>query len=233
MTATPCERDPRNQCTATAGSLPRTLGTFLRSFTWGHARQLDKAAAELLSRAWAARAGPGEAPVTMDIDFTICETYGLPKQSGTKFTHTNVRGYHPLVAVVAGTGDVVHSATSPRRSRAMLGLTVRSGQDEARWQRKLGPRSSGLLGRDVQLGACRRGILSAHPAGRLRLLCRLGGQHACRKADVRFSITVKLNPAIHKAIAEISDDDWVAIPYFLEGADVAETTSSPSGARPR
>ncbi|MCH8188966.1 MAG: hypothetical protein IIB66_09775, partial [Proteobacteria bacterium] len=32
---------------------PSTLGTFLRSFTWGHARQLDKVAAELLGRAWA------------------------------------------------------------------------------------------------------------------------------------------------------------------------------------
>lgn len=39
---------------------PSTLGTFLRSFTWGHARQLDKVAAELLGRAWATGAGPGD-----------------------------------------------------------------------------------------------------------------------------------------------------------------------------
>jgi len=40
----------------------------LRSFSWGHARQLDKVAGELLGRAWAAGAGPGEAPVTIEYD---------------------------------------------------------------------------------------------------------------------------------------------------------------------
>lgn len=51
---------------------PSTLGTFLRSFTWGHARQLDKVAGELLARAWGAGAGPGDAPVTIDVDSSIC-----------------------------------------------------------------------------------------------------------------------------------------------------------------
>ena len=37
---------------------PSTTGTFLRSFTWGHARQLDRVTADLLARAWAAGAGP-------------------------------------------------------------------------------------------------------------------------------------------------------------------------------
>jgi len=65
-------------------------------------------AGELLARAWSAGAGPGEDPLTVDVDSSIVETYGLKKQGGAKFTHTKVRGYHPLVAVVAGTGDVVH-----------------------------------------------------------------------------------------------------------------------------
>ncbi len=51
---------------------PSTLGTFLRGFTWGHARQLDKVAGELLARAWGAGAGPGEGSVTIDVDSTIC-----------------------------------------------------------------------------------------------------------------------------------------------------------------
>ena len=42
---------------------PSTLGTFLRSFRWGHVRQLDRVSRELLARAWAAGAGPGDAPV--------------------------------------------------------------------------------------------------------------------------------------------------------------------------
>ena len=33
---------------------PSTLGTFLRSFRWGHVRQLDRVSRELLARAWAA-----------------------------------------------------------------------------------------------------------------------------------------------------------------------------------
>ena len=47
---------------------PSTLGTFLRSFRWGHVRQLDRVSRELLARAWAAGAGPGDAPFTIDLD---------------------------------------------------------------------------------------------------------------------------------------------------------------------
>ena len=36
-----------------------SLGTFLRSFRWGHVRQLDRVSRQLLARAWAAGAGPG------------------------------------------------------------------------------------------------------------------------------------------------------------------------------
>ena len=64
-------------CTVKA---PSTLGTFLRSFRWGHARQLDRLSRKLLARAWAAGAGPGAAPFTIDLDSTICETYGLAKE---------------------------------------------------------------------------------------------------------------------------------------------------------
>ena len=41
---------------------PSTLGTFLRSFRWGHVRQLDRVSRQLLARAWAAGAGPGDSP---------------------------------------------------------------------------------------------------------------------------------------------------------------------------
>ena len=59
---------------------PSTLGTFLRSFRWGHVRQLDRVSRELLARAWQAGAGPGDVPFTIDLDSTICETYGLDKE---------------------------------------------------------------------------------------------------------------------------------------------------------
>src|SRR5664280_2604472 len=86
---------------------PSTLGTYLRSFTFGHARQLDAVSRQLLARAWSTGAGPGDAPLTIDIDSTICETYGLAKEGGSRFTYTGVRGYHPLLAVAAGTGEVL------------------------------------------------------------------------------------------------------------------------------
>ena len=70
---------------------PSTLGTFLRSFTWGHVAQLDRVLDESIRRAWAAGAGPGEAPVTVDVDSTICETYGLAKQGARFGLHQGAR----------------------------------------------------------------------------------------------------------------------------------------------
>ena len=192
-----------------AVSAPSTLGTFLRSFTWGHARQLDKVSGLLLARAFAAGAGPGDGPVTVDMDSSICETYGLQKQGGKKFTYNHVRGYHPLFAVIAGTGDVVHcrqrggNANSGRGAGGFLTETFNR------------LRAAGASGA-ITLRAD-SGFYSAAVAA------------ACRKAGVRFSITVKLNKALHKVIAQVPDDAWAPIPYILDGADVAETTYRPFG----
>src|SRR5215210_9118227 len=49
-------------------SAPSTLGTFLRAFTFGHVRQLDGVLADCLQRAWTAGAGPGDQPLTVDVD---------------------------------------------------------------------------------------------------------------------------------------------------------------------
>ena len=76
---------------------PSTLGTFLRSFRWGHVRQLDRVSRELLARVWQAGAGPGDAPFTIDLDSTICETYGLAKEGARHHGYTGARGYHPLL----------------------------------------------------------------------------------------------------------------------------------------
>jgi len=192
-----------------AVAAPSTLGTFLRSFTWGHARQLDVVSGELLARAFAAGAGPGDAAVTIDVDSSICEIYGLAKQGGTKFTYNHLRGYHPLFAVMAGTGDVVHcrqrggNANSGRGAAGFLTETFNR------------VRAAGAIG-PLTLRAD-SGFYAAKVAA------------ACRKAGVAFSITVKLKKALHTVIAHIPDDAWVPIPYFLDGAEVAETTYRPFG----
>ena len=86
---------------------PSTLGTFLRSFRWGHVRQLDRVSREFLARGWAAGAGPGDDPLTIDLDSTVCETYGLAKEGAQRHNYADQRGYHQHVAVAAGTGDVL------------------------------------------------------------------------------------------------------------------------------
>jgi Transposase DDE domain group 1 len=182
---------------------PSTLGTFLRSFTWGHARQLDRASGELLARAWMAGAGPDDEPVTIDVDSTICETYGLAKQGGV-FGHTKVRGYHPLLAAIAGTGDVVHTR--------LRGGNANSGRGGGGFLTE-------TFNRIRAAGATGPVTLRADSGFYARRVV-----DACRNADARFSITVKLSKGLRQVIAEIPEDAWRAIPYFLDGADVAETT---------
>ena len=129
---------------------PSTLGTFLRSFRWGHVRQLDRVSRELLARAWAAGAGPGDAPFTIDLDSTICETYGLAKEGARHHGYTGKRGYHPLLAIAAGTGDVLMS----RRARAA----------------PTPPQRRPLPAGDGGTGALRRGQRTTHATGRQRVL---------------------------------------------------------------
>ena len=100
---------------------PSTLGTFLRSFRWGHVRQLDRVSRELLARAWAAGAGPGDRPLTIDLNSTICETYGLAKEGARHHVYTGKRGYHPLLAVAASTGDVLMSRLRESRANTARG----------------------------------------------------------------------------------------------------------------
>ena len=52
---------------------------------------------ELLARAWSAGAGPGDGPLTIDLDSTICETYGLAKEGARDYGYTGQRGYHGFI----------------------------------------------------------------------------------------------------------------------------------------
>ena len=185
-----------------------TLGTFLRSFRWGHVRQLDAVSRHLLARAWAAGAGPGDAPLTIDLDSTICETYGLAKDGGTRFTHTGVRGYHPLLAVAAGTGDVLMArlrggnANSGRSAGHFLTETI---------GRVRGAGATGELTVRADSGFYAHDVVAV-----------------CRRTDVRFSITIRQHRNVRRLIEAIPDEVWAPIPYWLDGgADVAETTYTP------
>ena len=185
-----------------------TLGTFLRSFRWGHVRQLDRVSRELLARAWAAGAGPGAEPLTIDLDSTICETYGLAKEGALHHGYTHVRGYHPLLAIAAGTGDVLHARLREGRANTARGAANFLAETIGR-VRHAG--ASGQLTVRADSGFYTHAVVAA-----------------CRKAGVRFSITVRQSPATRRLIEAIPDEAWVPIPYWLDGgADVAETTYTP------
>ena len=186
-----------------AAAAPSTLGTYLRSFSWAHARQLDTVSRALLARAWAAGAGPGGAPFTVDLDSTICETYGLRKEGGSRFTYNHVLGYHPLVAVAAGTTDILHSRLRGGPSHTGRGAASFLSETFAR------AREAGATGELVTRADS--GFYSAAVT------------RACRKAGVRFSITVKLSAGLQQRIAALAEEAWTQIPYWQEGgADVAE-----------
>jgi hypothetical protein len=188
---------------------PSTVGTFLRSFSWGHVRQLDVVSRHLLQRAYAAGAGPQakeKAPgeFVMDVDSSICETYGLQKHGGSKFTYRHVRGYHPLFAVASPTGDVLHHRLRGGPSHTARGAASFLAETFSR------VRHAGVTGHIVvraDSGFYNHKVVAA-----------------CEKAGAGFSVTAKMSPALHQVIGAIPEEDWVPIPYFIEGAAVAETT---------
>jgi Transposase DDE domain. len=181
---------------------PSTLGTFLRAFTFGHVRQLDRLSEELLSRAWGFGAGPGEEPMTIDIDSTIQQVYGKQKQ-GSGYGYTKVLGQHPLVATRAETGEVLH--IRHRKGSA------NSGRGAPRFVRE-------TIGRVRRAGAVGPLTLRADSGFYSKQVVA-----ACRDHDVRYSITVSQNKAVIRAIDAIIEEDWIPIDYTLGGkAEVAE-----------
>jgi hypothetical protein len=197
------------RCAQTASVLghrvmaPSTLGTFLRSFTFGHVRQLDRLAETALSRAWAAGAGPGDAAMTMDLDSTMCEVHGYHKQ-GAAYGYTRTLGYHPLLATRADSGEVLHARQRTGRANTARG-TARFVDELAGRVRRAG--ASGELTMRMDSG-----FWSAKTI------------RACRRHRIRYSITVRQTKPIHAAIATIAADAWVDIVYPDGGlAQVAET----------
>ena len=183
---------------------PSTLGAFLRSFRWGHVRQLDRVSRELLARAWAAGAGPGDGPLTIDLDSTIFETYGLAKEGARHHGYTGARGYHPLLAVAAGTGDVLMSRLREGRANTARGAAHFLRETVGR-VRHAGP--MGQLTVRADSGFYTHSVVSV-----------------CRKMNVCFSITIRQRTSLRDLIEAIPEEDWTPIPYWMDGAaDVAET----------
>jgi hypothetical protein len=194
---------------------PSTLGTFLRSFTFGHVGQLDRVIDLLLGRVWSLGAGPGSGRLIIDIDSTITEVFGYQKQ-GAAYGYTRQKGYHPLVAARADTGEILHVRL--RKGSSQKG-TIRFVEELIARVRRAGAAGEILLRADA-------GFWSVPLIETLERL------------DVSYSITVKINRSIRARVEEIRDGAWVPITYpdggYAEVASLAyQTGRNPHGFPPR
>ena len=127
--------------------------------------------------------------------------------------YTGQRGYHPLLAIAAGTGEVLMSRLREGRANTARGA--------AHFLRE-------TVGRVRHAGA--RGQLTVRADSGFYA-------HAlvvvCREMDVRFSITIRQHARLRELIEAIPEEDWTPVPYWMDGgADVAETTYTPFQGEP-
>jgi len=183
---------------------PSTLGTFLRAFTFGHVRQLDHVLDQALGRAWAAGAGPGEARLVIDIDSFVGEVCGDQKQ-GASYGYTGQLGYHPLLATLAGTGEVLH---------------IRNRKGKANTQRGNPRFVDELLARVRRAGATGTILVRADTGFENHKLFKTLAARA-----IEFSIGVKQRKPIRALIDLIGEDAWVKVEDYPKTgeAQIAET----------
>ncbi len=183
---------------------PSTLGTFLRAFTFGHVRQLDRMLSEALRRAWQAGAGPGDGRLVVDVDSFIGEVHGYAKQGAT-FGYTKQRGYHPLLASRADSGEVLHVRLRKGKAASSRGV-VRFVAE--------------LIARVVRAGAGGEKLLRADSAFWNRKLIAL-----LEAAGWSYSISVRMQFWVPEAIAKIPESAWRPLEDYPEEGDaqIAET----------
>jgi hypothetical protein len=178
---------------------PSTLGSFLRTFTFGHVRQLDAVASRLLTRLVGqtpllSAPGTGAARVLVDVDDTIIEVHGYAKQ-GAGFGHSGVRGLNALLA----------TATIPGSAPVVVAQRLRKGSCGS-------PRGAKRLVTDALKTI--RGLSSAKPLVRAdSAFYGRGLVGAAVRAGADVSVTVRLDPKVKAAIAAIAEDAWETIEY--------------------
>ncbi|HEX6658335.1 MAG TPA: IS1380 family transposase [Ilumatobacter sp.] len=220
---------------------PSTLGEFLRAFSHGHVRQLQSVSREFLVQlARQTLLLPSAAAVTfIDVDSLLRRVYGKNKQ-GVGFGHAKVggyrvllRGYNPLVATIS-TPDAapVIAATQLRAGNAgsARGGAALAAEAIATTKAVLATRP-GTAGGEI--------VVRADSAFYSRKFIA-----ACRRAGVRFSVTIRIDKKVRAAIEAIPPDAWVEIEYphpvwddeqqrFVSRAQIAETTYTAFDKNPR
>ena len=196
---------------------PSTLGTFLRTFTFGHVRQLDAVASRfLIALAKNAPILPGVDQVCyVDIDDTIKATHGYAKQ-GAGYGYTGVKGLNALIAIISTpTSAPVIAATRLRKG----------GTNSARGAARI---VADALVTAKACGAAGLVTVRADSAYYGRDVIA-----AARRGGARFSVTARMNSTVLKAISNIPESAWTPIHYpnaiwdadeqrFISDAQVAE-----------
>ncbi|MDH6237490.1 IS1380 family transposase [Cryobacterium sp. CG_9.6] len=199
---------------------PSTLGSFLRSFTFGHVRQLDAVAWRWLVNVAAHTpivAGIDDYAL-VDIDDTIKEVHGYQKQ-GSGYGYSGVRGLNALIGIVS----------TPQAAPIIVGSRLRKGAAGS-------PRGAGKFVGDVLATVKRLRSQTATGLVLLRADSAFYGHAvvaAAHRAGAKVSITARMDPAVKRAIGTITDDQWTTINYtdairdeatgaWISSAEVAE-----------
>jgi hypothetical protein len=207
---------------------PSTLGTFLRTFTFGHVRQLDAVASRLLvNLSTHAPLLPGADELAyIDVDDTVRATHGYAKQ-GSGRGYTGVKGLNALIAIVStpGCAPVIAAARLRKGSTNSVKGAHRLIADALVTAKAAG--ASGLR------------VLRADSAFyNHQVIAAVTRHKSC------FSITARQDPAIRRAISGIGEHAWTPIKYtnaifdedagrWISDAEVAETCYTAFGSKPK
>ncbi len=180
---------------------PSTLGIFLRTFTFGHVRQLDAVAARFLTAlAQDAPILPGaEQVLYLDVDDTIKATHGYQKQ-GTGYGYTGVKGLNALIATI----------TTPLSAPVIAATRLRKGNTNS-------ARGAARLIADAL--ATTKTITKGRTGAGLVILRADSAYYshdviaAARRGGARFSVTARMNATVVTAISAIPESAWTPIQY--------------------
>ena len=204
---------------------PSTLGSFLRSFTWGNVRQLEQVSRELLAElARRAPLLPGAQTLAfVDLDSMQRRVYGHKKQ-GAAFGHTKIQG---KTVLVRGLNALAATICTPQAAPVIAATRLRGGS--ANTARGAASFTAEAIG-TARAAGCTATIVARADSG---LYCA-AFTGACRRAGAYFSVTARMNPAVKTAIASIPQDAWTPIKYpraiwddqlraWVSDAEIAET----------
>jgi hypothetical protein len=191
---------------------PSTLGTFLRTFTHGHALQLHAVHRRFLANLAAHTPLLPEAQTMafIDVDSTHKRVYGRAKQGAEYGRFKGVRTLHPLLATIC----------TPTARPVIAAVRMRRGNSaDARGAPKL---VAEALATAREAGCTGMRLLRADSQ-----FYNAGVVAACRRAGARFSITTGMNSSIKRAIGSIPHDAWQTINYpnAVEDPDTGELIS--------